>query len=84
MSELPPTPVDHSKPHGWIQWKGTDVCMDTHCVCGHHGHIDAPFAYYYRCVCGRVYEIDGHVTFTAVDPDTLTCSPNAIASEEPS
>ena len=22
------------KPHGWIQWKGTGVCMDVHCKCG--------------------------------------------------
>ncbi len=37
------------KPHGWIQWKTTDVCMDTHCKCGHHGHIDADFFYFYIC-----------------------------------
>lgn len=22
------------QPHGWIQWKGTNVCLDYHCVCG--------------------------------------------------
>lgn len=37
------------EPHGWIQWKGTDVCMDVHCACGHHGHIDADFFYHYEC-----------------------------------
>jgi hypothetical protein len=31
-------------PHGWIQWKGTNVCMDVYCACGHHSHIDAKFA----------------------------------------
>lgn len=35
----PPTP------HGWIQWKGTDVCMDFHCECGEANHYDGYFAY---------------------------------------
>ncbi len=35
--------------NGWIQWKGTDVCMDIHCICGHFGHIDADFFYAYEC-----------------------------------
>ena len=49
-------------PYGWIQWKGTDVCMDVHCVCGNSGHIDADFAYYVKCpVCGRYYEVSGYV-----------------------
>lgn len=38
------------KPHGWIQWKGTDVCMDIHCKCGFHGHVDAEFAYFVKCL----------------------------------
>ena len=33
-------------PHGWIQWKGTDVCIDLHCECGSHGHVDGDFVYY--------------------------------------
>ena len=35
--------------HGWIQWKGTDVCIDLHCKCGYHGHVDGEFFYYYKC-----------------------------------
>ena len=64
-------------PHGWIQWKGTDVCMDVYCKCGHLGHIDDEFAYFYRCPeCGKVYEIDGHVKlFEIKNPDeyNITC-----------
>lgn len=42
--------------HGWIQWKGTDVCIDLHCKCGFHGHFDGDFLYYWRCPkCNRVY-----------------------------
>lgn len=49
-------------PHGWIQWKGTDVCMDVHCVCGNLGHIDAEFAYTVKCsACGRCYIVNGNV-----------------------
>ncbi len=44
------------KPHGWIQWKGTEVCMDVHCACGELTHVDAEFAYNVQCpVCLRVY-----------------------------
>lgn len=58
------------KPHGWIQWKGTDVCMDVHCQCGELGHIDADFAYYVGCkACGRVYMTNGHIELVLLDDD---------------
>lgn len=45
-----------SGPYGWIQWKGTNVCMDIHCRCGEHTHIDGDFAYTIRCgKCGQLY-----------------------------
>jgi hypothetical protein len=50
------------KPHGWVQWKGTNVCMDVHCECGCHSHIDDEFVYNVKCPkCGRVYHVNGHV-----------------------
>lgn len=50
------------KPHGWLQWKGSKICMDFYCACGTHGHIDADFVYYVQCAhCGRVYFMNGHV-----------------------
>ncbi len=50
------------KPHGWIQWKGTDVCMDLHCLCGELTHVDAMFTYAVRCgKCKRTYYVNGHV-----------------------
>lgn len=43
---------------GWIQWKGTDVCIDLHCKCGATAHVDADFFYHYRCrKCGREYAL---------------------------
>lgn len=51
-----------SKPHGWIQWKGTDVCMDIHCDCGQMSHVDGDFCYYVKCPhCDKVWECDGHI-----------------------
>lgn len=56
---------------GWttfIQWKGTEVCMDWYCpACGKHNHEDRDFMYEVECVddkpfdqspqkgCGAVY-----------------------------
>jgi len=49
-------------PHGSIQWKGTEVCMDINCICGHQSHIDAEFLYYVQCPeCKKVYSLNGHI-----------------------
>lgn len=55
--------IDYSgQPHGWIQWKGTQVCMDIHCKCGALMHIDAGFAYYIDCpYCHTVFACDGNI-----------------------
>jgi len=43
---------------GQIQWKGTDVCIDLHCECGHHGHFDGEFFYYFECpACKAKYAV---------------------------
>lgn len=59
------TPVNDAlagKPHGWIQFKGTSICMDVHCKCGALGHIDGKFIYYLKCSsCGTIYELNGHI-----------------------
>jgi hypothetical protein len=48
--------------HGWIQWKGTDVCIDLHCECGHHGHLHGYFLYYYECPeCHKLYALGQNV-----------------------
>jgi len=49
-------------PFGWVQWKGTDVCLDIHCECGERTHYDGDFCYHIRCGnCGLIYECDGHI-----------------------
>lgn len=48
--------------HGLIQWKGTSVCMDVHCSCGEHCHIDAEFFYHYRCPnCQKVFTVGQNI-----------------------
>jgi hypothetical protein len=47
-----------SGPYGWIQWKGTDVCMDIFCSCGTHTHIDSDFTYTIQCgACGKFWAV---------------------------
>lgn len=48
--------------HGFIQWKGTDVCADLTCLCGEHLHFDGDFMYHVKCpYCGQVYKCDAEI-----------------------
>jgi hypothetical protein len=68
-----PTPEG---PYAFIQWKGTDVCMDFHCPCGHMGHVDDDFAYYVRCQgCGAVYEMNWYVTARQIPAEMADIEP---------
>lgn len=50
------------KPNGWIQWKGTNVCIDLRCSCGSHRHFDGEFFYHYECAsCGRKYAVGQNI-----------------------
>lgn len=54
--------VKQPDPHAFIQWKGTDVCMDFHCECGAHHHIDADFVYAVKCYkCNAIWEMPSHL-----------------------
>ncbi len=58
------------KPHGWIQWKGTNVCMDIHCKCGALAHVDSDFAYHVKCAhCGTVYMCNGHIELIELEEE---------------
>ena len=71
-------------PHGWIPWKGTDVCMDVHCVCGALCHIDAAFAYHVECgACGRIYFCNGNIELIELEQDPGSCVVLATAGSDP-
>lgn len=56
------------KENNFIQWKGTDLCMDFHCECGTHNHYDGYFAYQVKCAgCGQVYEMDTKVKMKKIE-----------------
>lgn len=56
LSEANTLFTKHNTNDAFIQWKGTDVCMDFRCNCGWHNHYDAYFAYEVECFqCGEVY-----------------------------
>lgn len=66
--EHPYEPFPGTDAECFIQWKGTEVCMDFYCPCGHHGHVDQDFAYYVRCsACDAVYETGTQVKFVRVE-----------------
>lgn len=71
------------EPHGWIQWKGTDVCMDIKCECGCCSHVDSTFAYYVKCPkCGTVYMVNGHVEFIKMEGKKLSLSIGEVKGVE--
>jgi hypothetical protein len=62
----------------FVQWKGTDVCLDFHCQCGYHAHFDGDFAYQLRCVrCERVFEMPDTFVLTEATGETTAQEPFA-------
>jgi len=58
--------------HGWIQWKGTDACIDLHCACGNFCHQDGMFMYFWRCPdCGRTYALGMNVKLIPLTDDQV-------------
>lgn len=65
----------------FIQWKGTEICMDLKCPCGHRNHYCRDrFAYSVKCAgCGIVYELGTAVTATPTTDQHLV--ENALEAE---
>jgi hypothetical protein len=59
-------------PHGWIQWKGTNVCIDLQCECGAAPHFDGEFFYYFRCAdCGKTYAVGQYVKLVEIPAEHM-------------
>jgi hypothetical protein len=66
------------RPNAFIQWKGTDVCMDCYCICSGQFHVDADFAYAVECPhCGRTYEMSAMIEMREITTSELWkgCAP---------
>jgi len=53
----------------FIQWKGTDLCMDFYCPkCGEHSHFDGMFAYVIECPhCKQLFEMPTDISVIPID-----------------
>ena len=74
-----------NKPCAFVQWKGTDVCMDVRCKCGEGFHIDGFFAYSVKCHhCGTVYACSDHIELIELveEPDTCVMLDNDAPIED--
>jgi hypothetical protein len=59
--------------HAWIQWKGTDVCMDVHCRCSEMFHVHGEFAYFWRCPeCGATFALGQTVKLIPLTADQIS------------
>jgi hypothetical protein len=60
---------DDSRPDAFIQWKGTDACLDLYCTCGEQFHFDGYFACELTCgYCGQTWELPHKLLPVAVEP----------------
>ena len=60
---------DKERPDAFIQWKGTDACIDVYCTCGEQFHFDGYFAYELTCgACGQTYELPNTLRVHPVEP----------------
>lgn len=60
--------LEGSEASMFIQWKGTDVCLDFRCPCGGGGHLDGYGAYSVRCPdCGRAFDLGQQVLARETD-----------------
>lgn len=61
------SPIERT--HAFIQWKGTDVCLDFRCDCGAQGHFDGMFAYALTCGdCHKTFQLPHTVALIEQDP----------------
>ena len=79
MTEHPFTKPAGSDASMFIQWKGTDVCLDFTCACGATGHLDTDFAYFVECPsCGAVYEMGTQVIVKRIVPAQAHIEPKVM------
>lgn len=73
--ELDGAPFNESTPYGWLQHKGTNLCIDLHCVCGELTHFDGDFLYNWVCpACKRHYATGSHLAMHEMSADEIAAA----------
>ncbi len=63
--------------HGWVQWKGTDVCMDIYCTCGYQDHFDGEFFYRFQCPkCKQIFAVGQNIKMIPLTPEQIANDPH--------
>jgi len=63
-------PYPENGTHTFVQWQGTNVCMDFHCKCGMHMHFDTDFLFFVQCCgCNTKYIMSSYVRAIEVPPE---------------
>jgi hypothetical protein len=58
------------RPNAFIQWKGTNSCVDYYCTCGEQFHIDDSFVYAVQCpYCERRFEVSSNIELREMEPN---------------
>lgn len=62
--------IQDAHPFGWIQYKGSNICVDIHCDCGELSHYDGDFAYAVRCpYCQKQWVLGQTVRLVELSPE---------------
>lgn len=62
--------IQDAGPYGWIQYKGSNICVDIHCSCGELSHYDGEFAYAVRCpYCQKPWVLSQTVRLVELPPE---------------
>lgn len=77
------TDTGWKQPSAFIQWKGTEVCMDFHCKCGAFCHFDGDSPYVVECPhCHTKWEMPYVVYPREVTPETYAHPPKMLDPDE--
>jgi hypothetical protein len=62
--------VEAGKGSAFLQWKGTDACLDLYCACGSQRHFDGFSARQLTCGnCGQTWELPHMLMLRAATPE---------------
>lgn len=71
------------KATAFIQWKGSNICIDVQCECGNDNHIDNDFVYFVKCErCQNVYALDSNIRLVKIKESDATPETTHIIYEE--